>query len=486
MKQTFPANFLWGGATAANQLEGASDIGGKGLSSADVIPFVPLEARTHDHTMEISSDIFEQVISGNLEGHFPKRYGIDFYHTYEQDLALMKEMGFKAFRISIAWSRIFPQGDETQPNEAGLVFYDRLIDCIIENGMQPVITLSHYETPVGLTQKWNSWLDRRTIDCFVRFACTCFERYATRVKYWINFNEINMILHSPFTGGGILIDSIPAQQHQQAKYQALHHAYVASAIVTQKLHERHPHAQIGCMLARTPVYPLTSNPSDVWKAQQANKIQCLQFADIFVHGEYPGYMQRFLRENGIYIEMTENDLALMKANPIDYISLSYYMSACVTNDKDHKEAESGNLVQGVNNPYLEKSDWGWPIDPMGLRIALNELWERYHKPLFIVENGLGAKDVVSDDGHVHDTYRIDYLRQHIKAAKEAIKDGVCLIGYLSWAPIDLISMSTAQMSKRYGFIYVDQDDYMQGSKKRVRKDSFYWYQQVISSNGEIL
>ncbi|MBV7434676.1 glycoside hydrolase family 1 protein [Cardiobacteriaceae bacterium TAE3-ERU3] len=487
MKQTkisFPQGFLWGGATAANQLEGASDIGGKGLSSADVIPFVPPEKRVQDHTMEISSDTLARVVSGNFKGHFPKRHGIDFYHTYEHDLALMKEMGFKAFRISIAWTRIFPQGDERQPNEAGLAFYDRLIDCIIKNGMQPVVTLSHYETPIGLTQKWNSWIDRRTIDCFVHFADTCFKRYTDRVKYWINFNEINMILHSPFTGGGVLIDRIPEKQQQQAKYQALHHTYVASAIAAQKLHETNPNALMGCMLAATPTYPLTSDPQDVWKAQQVNKVRCLQFADIFVRGEYPGYMERFLREHNIKIHRSQEDLALMKANPVDYISLSYYMSACVSSSED--TAKPGNLVQGVDNPYLTKSDWGWPIDPMGLRILLNELWERYQKPLFIVENGLGAQDEVSADGKIHDIYRINYLRQHIQAVKEALKDGVCLIGYLSWAPIDLISMSTAQMSKRYGFIYVDQDDYMQGSKKRIRKDSFYWYQKVISNNGEIL
>lgn len=484
--QTFPKHFLWGGATAANQLEGAFDIDGKGLSSADVIPFIPKDARTQDHNMEISSATLADVIDGRLKGHFPKRHGIDFYHTYPQDLALMRKMGFKAFRISIAWTRIFPQGDETKPNKAGLQFYDDLINEIIKNGMEPVVTLSHYETPIGLTQKWNAWADRRTIDCFVRFATACFTRLADRVKYWLNFNEINMVLHSPFTGGGIVIDRVEKSRQEQVKYQALHHEYVASARVAKALREINPNALMGCMLARSPAYPLTGDPKDILLARNADKTFNFQFMDIFARGEYPGYLWRFWQDKGIRIDIADGDLALLKNHTVDYIAFSYYMSYCVTTHDNPDEQSSGNLVQGVPNPYLNASDWGWAIDPTGLHISLNDLWERYQLPLFIVENGLGAYDKVESDGKIHDDYRINYFRAHIQAMKEALKDGVNLLGYLTWAPIDLISMSTAEMSKRYGFIYVDQDDDLQGSKERLRKDSFYWYQKVIATNGEVL
>ncbi len=482
----FPEGFLWGGATAANQLEGAYDADGKGLSSADVIPFIPKEERTKDHNMEIANETLAEVVAGTLDGHFPKRHGIDFYHTYPEDLALMKEMGFKAFRISIAWTRIFPQGDELEPNEAGLKFYDDLINESLKNDMVPVVTLSHYETPVGLTQKWNAWADRRTIDCFVRFAKACFERLADRVKYWLNFNEINVVLHSPFTGGGIVIDRYPEKEQEQVKYQALHYEYVASALAAKVLHEINPDALMGCMLARSPAYPLTSDPADVLLAQESDKTNNLQFLDIFVRGEYPGYLLRFWEDQGIELDVLPEDLAVMKEHTVQYISFSYYMSYCVTTHKDKGEHQPGNIIQGIPNPYLKASDWGWQIDPIGLRISLNDLWERYQIPLFIVENGLGAYDQIAEDGKIHDSYRIDYFKSHIQAMKEAVKDGVDLIGYLTWAPIDLISMSTSEMSKRYGFVFVDQDDYMQGSKARIRKDSFAWYQAVIASNGENL
>lgn len=483
----FPKDFLWGGATAANQLEGAFDVNGRGLSSADVIPFIPKEKRSKDNNMEISSATLKAVLEGSIpDAHYPKRHGIDFYHTYADDLALMQEMGFKAFRISISWSRIFPNGDENEPNEAGLQFYDNLVNKIIELGMEPVITLSHYETPIGLTEKWNAWADRRTIDCFVRFATACFTRLADRVKYWLNFNEINVVLHSPFTGGGIVIDRVPAEKREQTVYQALHYEYIASALAAKALKAANPNALMGCMLARSPAYPLTSDPADVLLAQQKDKENNLQFLDIFVRGKYPGYFWRELAEKGIQLDITDGDLELMRQYTVDYISFSYYMSYCVTTHEDKaSNKQPGNIIQGIPNPYLQASDWGWQIDPIGLRITLNELWERYQIPLFIVENGLGAYDKL-ENGKIHDPYRINYFRSHIEQMREAVKDGVKLIGYLTWAPIDLISMSTSEMSKRYGFIYVDQDDYLQGSKARIRKDSFAWYKKVIASNGEDL
>ncbi|MFD1179137.1 glycoside hydrolase family 1 protein [Paenibacillus puldeungensis] len=481
--QGFPEHFLWGGATAANQLEGAYNEDGKGLSSADMVVYVPKEKRTGGHAIEITSEQIDKILSGKLDHErFPKRHGIDFYHRYKEDIALFAEMGFKVFRISINWSRIFPNGDDAQPNEAGLQFYDNVFDELHTYGIEPLVTLAHYETPLGLTQKYNGWASREVIGHFTNYAETVFRRYKNKVKYWLTFNEINMMTISPFTGGGVVIDRV--QNKQQTIYQALHHQFVASALATKLCHEIIPGAMIGCMLARMETYPATCNPEDVRKSQHENQMN-LFFTDVHARGEYPSYMTRYFEENNIVIEKDASDDEILKAYPVDYISFSYYMSLTVSSELGGDRAE-GNLFGGVKNPYLKASDWGWQIDPVGLRITLNNFYDRYQKPLFIVENGLGAYDKVEEDGSIHDTYRIDYLRQHIAQMKEAIKDGVDLIGYTSWGPIDLVSMSTSEMSKRYGFIYVDLDDEGNGTLKRSKKDSFQWYKQVIATNGEVL
>ncbi|WP_410512032.1 glycoside hydrolase family 1 protein [Paenibacillus sp. BR2-3] len=482
VRKGFPEDFLWGGATAANQLEGAYNEDGKGMSAADVIAWIPKEQRTGDHVMEVSSERLEDILSGKFEARFPKRDGVDFYHRYKEDIALFAEMGFKVFRLSIHWSRIFPNGDDAQPNEAGLQFYDDVFDELHKYGIEPLVTLSHYETPLGLTQKYNGWASREVVGFFANYAETVFKRYKDKVKYWISFNEINVMTISPFTGGGVVIDQ--AENQLQTTYQALHHQFVASSLATQLLHEIIPGAQMGCMLARMETYANTCNPEDVLKAQKENQMN-LFFTDVHARGEYPKYMERFFNENNVVIQKEPGDDELLKEYTVDYISFSYYMSLTVTASPEGERAK-GNLFGGVKNPYLKASDWGWQIDPIGLRITLNNFYDRYQKPLFIVENGLGAYDKVEEDGSIHDTYRMDYLRQHIEQMKEAIIDGVDLIGYTSWGPIDLVSMSTSEMSKRYGFIYVDLDDVGNGTLKRSKKDSFNWYKKVIASNGEEL
>ncbi len=481
-KTKFPKNFLWGGATAANQIEGAFDEGGKGLSAADFVEYIPKNQRTKDHAMEITSEQIRKSLSGESSARHPKREGIDFYHRYKEDISLLAEMGFTAFRFSIHWSRIFPRGYDETPNEAGLQFYDNVLDELAKYNIEPVVTLSHYETPYGLTEKYNGWVGREVVDHFVRYAETVFTRYKDKVKYWISFNEINMITISPFTGGGILSDK--EESPMQAKYQGLHHQFVASALATKKLHEIIPHGKMGCMLARMSHYPYTPNPEDVLKAQKDNQDN-LFFTDVHARGKYPKYMERFFIENDIKILKETGDDEILKQHPVDYITISYYMSM-LSSISPEGEVTEGNLMNSLKNPYLEASDWGWQIDPIGIRVVLNDMYDRYQLPIFIVENGLGAYDTVEEDGRVHDNYRIDYLRKHIVQMKEAIGDGVELMGYLAWGPIDLVSMSTSEMSKRYGFIYVDKDDEGQGTLERSRKDSFYWYKQVIQSNGEEL
>ncbi|MET3941906.1 6-phospho-beta-glucosidase [Paenibacillus sp. PvP094] len=484
IKKVFPADFLWGGATAANQLEGAFDADGKGLSTSDMAPFVPKELRNgKDFTFDVNSVELEEFLGGNTDVYFPKRNGVDFYHRYKEDIALFAEMGFKVLRISMAWTRIFPTGEEEVPNEAGLAFYDNVLDELLKHNIEPLVTISHYEMPVHLTQKYNGWEDRRLIDLYLKFANTLFDRYKDKVKYWITFNEMNMILTSLYTGGGILEDKIKGSKEQVA-YQATHHQFVASALAVKSGKEKMPNAQIGCMICRLETYAASSKPEDVLQTLKEDQMN-LFYPEVQARGEYPSYMNRYFEENGIELVKEPEDDAIIKDNTVDFIAFSYYMTYIGKYDPNDN-SNSGMLVSQVKNPHLEVTEWGWPIDPIGLRVALNRLYDRYRMPLFIVENGLGATDTLEEDGTIHDTYRIDYLRRHIEQMKEAVADGVDLMGFTSWGPIDIISCSTSEMGKRYGFIYVDQDNAGQGTLQRYRKDSFAWYKQVIKSNGESL
>ena len=464
----FPQGFLWGGATAANQIEGAYDEGGKGLSIQDVMPNGIMSPRVDAPTPD------------NL-----KLVGIDFYHRYAEDIALFAEMGFTVFRLSIAWSRIFPNGDDAEPNEEGLAFYDRVFDECAKYGIEPLVTLSHYETPLHLTEKYNGWVSRELIGFYERYVRTVFERYRGKVKYWLTFNEINSVLHAPLLSGGI--DTPRDQLSETELFQAAHHELVASALATRIAHELLPGSQVGCMVIAMPVYPLTPDPADMLAVMAADHAN-LMFSDVHTRGAYPGYALRYFREHGIELDITDADREIL-TNTVDFVSFSYYMSVCETADPAKRAAGQGNIMGGVPNPTLKASEWGWQIDPVGLRIVLNQFWDRWGKPLFIVENGLGATDELVEVNGVKtvlDDYRIDYLNDHLHAVGEAISDGVEVMGYTSWGPIDLVSASTAQLSKRYGFIYVDRNDDGSGTLERYKKASFDWYAGVIASNGASL
>lgn len=455
----FPDDFYWGGAIAANQIEGAFDQDGKGLSTSDMLPDGIL---TPHQTREQRTPNIKDV-------------AIDFYNRYPEDIALFDEMGFNCLRLSIAWTRIFPNGDEKEPNEVGLAFYDKIFDEIAKHNMTAFVTLSHYEMPYALVENYGGWADRQVIDFFERYAKTVFERYKDKVKLWLTFNEINMSTHAPFTGVGL-----QEEASLQDIYQAIHHQLVANAKAVKLCHQIIPDAKIGNMLLGALNYPHTCNPDDVLAAWHENN-EWLFFGDVQTRGQYPGYMKRYFKEKGIELDIHKGDLEEIASATVDFVSFSYYASGCAS--ADPKQKEVGNIVASVPNPYLEKSEWGWLIDPKGLRILLNFLHDRYQKPLFIVENGLGAIDKINDKGEIEDDYRISYLNDHLVQAHEAILDGVELMGFTSWGPIDLVSNSTAEMSKRYGFIYVDRDDKGQGTLERKRKKSFYWYKDVISSNG---
>lgn len=474
----FPEHFLWGGAIAANQAEGAWREGGKGESICDHITGGSLEKKRFFHE-EIREDAF-----------YPSHEAVDFYHHYKEDIALFAEMGFKVFRLSIAWSRIFPRGDEKEPNEEGLRFYDSVFAECRKYGIEPLVTLSHFEMPYELVRTYQGFADRRTVDFFEHYAVTVFERYKDQVKYWLTFNELNFAvlpmgaLEVLGIHGYGIENYAEAAVDQQLQFQALHHAFLASAKAVAAARRINPDFRIGCMIASIPLYPRTCSPKDMLLVQQMEYLTNYFCPDVQVFGEYPYYMRRYFKEHGIVLHVEPEDEKVLKAGRVDYYSFSYYMSNCLSAENGY-EATAGNLFGGVKNPYLESSEWGWQIDPEGLRFLLNRLYDRYHIPMMIVENGLGANDLLKN-GTVEDDYRIAYMKKHVEQMKEAVEDGVDLMGYTMWGPFDLISSSTGEMKKRYGMIYVNKQDDGTGDYSRIRKKSFYWYQRVIETNGEDL
>ncbi|HBG5346085.1 TPA: family 1 glycosylhydrolase [Clostridioides difficile] len=480
----FPEGFLWGGATAANQFEGGWNLGGKGWSVSDVAKaHFDADVKDYKSNNEITTkDIEEGLAHPEDEVNYPKRHGSDFYHHYKEDIALMAEMGFKTYRMSIAWSRIFPNGDDKEPNEEGLQFYDDVFDELISYGIEPLVTMSHYEPPLNIVLNYDGWYSRQVINMFVRYVETICERYKNKVKYWLTFNEVDSMIRHPYTTGGLVRDHFKDKNFEEVIFQAIHHQFVASALATKICHEIIPNSKVGCMLTKLTYYPYTCRPEDVLVAQQKMR-SIYAYSDTQVFGEYPVYLLAYFKNNNIQIVKEEYDDEIMKKYPVDFISFSYYMSSCEAADTTGLDVTPGNTLLAVKNPYLEMSEWGWQIDSIGLRISLIELYDRYRKPLFIVENGLGVKDILTEDKKVHDQYRIDYLKEHFKSMLDAIiEDGVKLWGYTSWGCIDLVSESTKQMSKRYGYIYVDADDYGKGTYNRYKKDSFYWYKKVIENN----
>ena len=474
-KKKFPDNFLWGGATAANQMEGAWNVGGKGVSVADVM------VAGDYHTPR-------RITRGVKKGYYyPNHEGIDFYHHYQEDIALLAEMGFKIFRLSIGWTRIFPNGDELEPNEEGLQFYDKVFDELLKYGIEPLVTISHDELPYHLVEKCQGWSDKRVIEYYVRYCETLFRRYKDKVKYWIPFNEVNNLelKLGNFIQGGILLDGTEDFENQKddekLRYRALHHVLLAAAKSVNVGRKINPQFHFGTMVCHITVYPRTCHPDDILMVYQNDQFRNNLCSDVMLQGAYPYYAERFFKRKGICLEMTEEEKQELFDGVCDFYSFSYYQSICESRIQE-EEHTGGNIMGGIRNPYLKLSEWDWPIDPTGLRYTLNKVYDRYRVPIMITENGLGAKDRV-EEGKIHDSYRIAYLAEHIQAMADAIEDGVELIGYTPWGCIDLVSMSPGEMDKRYGFIYVDKDNQGKGSLKRIKKDSFEWYKKVISTNG---
>lgn len=479
MGYKLPENFLWGGAVAAHQIEGAWNVDGKGMSIVDVMTGG-------------TKDKMRKITDGVIEGEFyPNHEATDFYHHYKEDVALLAEMGFKCFRTSIAWTRIFPNGDEETPNEAGLKFYDDLFDELLKYGIEPVITLSHFEMPYHLAESYGGWINRKVIDCYVKFALTVMERYKNKVKYWITFNEINNQSNTStdifgWTNSGIKFSDY--QNPREAMFQAAHHEFLASALVVKKGHEINPEFKIGGMCGWVPIYPYSCNPEDVMTAVEEMH-ERYYFMDVHVRGHYPAYAKAMWKKDNVNIQMEEGDEKILSEGKIDYVGISYYMSSAVKADaeNDISSSSDGSTLKTVKNPYVKASDWGWQIDSVGLRYSLATLYERYELPIFIIENGFGAIDILDEDKNCDDTYRIEYLKAHIEEMKKAVEiDGVEVMGYTPWGCIDVVSFTTGELRKRYGFIYVDKNDDGTGTGKRYKKKSFEWYKNVIKTNGEEL
>lgn len=473
---TFPKGFLWGGALAANQSEGAYLAGGKGLSTVDLLPYGE-NRRAYMKGEGTPLEVKEGV-------YYPSHEAIDFYHRYPEDIKLFAEMGFNALRVSISWARIFPTGMEEIPNEEGLAFYDRLFSEMEKYKIEPIVTLAHFDLPVGLVKEYGGWRSRKVVPLFERYAQTVFARYAKQVRYWLTFNEINMLLHLPFLGAGLVFEE--GENRKQIQYQAAHHQLLASALAVKAAHELIPGSQVGCMLAAGTFYPYSCHPEDVHLAMEKDR-ESFFFIDVQSRGHYPSYAERFFRTHHITLETEPEDDAVLREGVVDYIGFSYYSSRTTSADPEvAKKQTSGNVFGSIANPHVRRSDWGWTIDPIGFRITANQLYDRYQKPLFVVENGIGTVDAVTKDGVIQDEDRIHYLAEHIRELGEAIEDGVDIIGYTCWGPIDIVSASTGEMKKRYGFVSVNRDNEGNGTLERTRKKSFEWYKEIIRSNGRLV
>ena len=471
----FSKDFLWGGATAANQCEGGYNEGGRGLANVDVVP--------HGKDRFPVCLGMKEMLDFEEGYYYPAQVGIDFYHHYQEDIKLFAEMGFKTFRLSIGWTRIFPNGDENEPNEEGLKFYENVFNECHKYGIEPLVTITHFDMPIHLIKKYGGWKNRELIEMYKKLVTVLFTRYKGLVKYWLTFNEINMILHMPFMGAGLMFKE--GEDQKEAKYIAAHNELVASAWATKIAHEIDSNNMVGCMLAGGEYYAYSCHPADVWASINKNR-ENIMFIDVQARGYYPNYALKMFEREGINIGITTEDKEILKNNPVDFISFSYYQSRCASANPKMGMTD-GNVVKSVKNPYLKASDWGWQVDPVGLRTVLNKIYARYNIPLMVVENGFGAFDVKEEDGSCHDPYRIDYLREHIKEMKKAVEeDGVDLMGYTPWGCIDLVSASTGEYAKRYGFIYVERYDDGTGDFSRREKKSFNWYKKVIETNGEDL
>ncbi|MEG0277078.1 MAG: family 1 glycosylhydrolase [Coprobacillus sp.] len=487
MKLGFDKDFLWGGAISCSQADGGWQEGGKGTSTQDLRYLNPAwnrdEVEYKHHNIPFSKAEFEQALQDQETTYYPNRRGIEFYHHYKEDIELFAKMGMKLFRTSICWSRIFPNGDDLQPNQEGIDYYKDMFKECKKHNIKVFATILHYDIPVNLVIKYGGWKNRKTIDFYCQYAEVLFKELGDLVDFWLPFNEFNAGRFAPWDGVCLIQDE--EENMNQSIFQCLHHQFIANARVVKMGHKLVPNSQIGGMIARFTTYPATCRPEDAMQSIHDDQYSNWFYTDIMARGKYPQYMERYFDMFNIHIEMEADDQDILKEGIVDFLSFSYYFSQVSTNSQTW-EKTAGNLIMANKNPYLETSEWGWQMDPIGLRVTLNQMYDRYELPLIVAENGLGTTDILEADGSVHDQYRIDYLKSHIEQMKEAIIDGVEVLGYTMWGIIDIISCGPLTIDKRYGVIYVDLDNGGHGTGKRYLKDSYYWYQKCIQSHGEEL
>lgn len=478
MLNTTTKKILYGGATANSQYEGGFGVSGKGMDTQDCRPYLKRTSNATTSTRLLTQENINYAKTETDNKKFPFRTASKGYEFWEEDIELIKELGLHVYRLSISWARLYPQGDEEEPNQEGIAYYDKIIKKVHEAGIKIFLTMNHFCYPLHLIESYGGWTNRKLIDFYLRYAKTVFENWGEYIDFYLPFNEINAGYFSPFNGVGLIREE--DKPYDQSKiFLSLHHQFVASAKVIELGHKM-VRGQFGCMAACFCYYPYSCKPEDNLKYVKDEEVYQWFFLDVLSRGIYPSYMNRFFKENNISFEVTEEDLRLLRENPADFVSFSYYQSCVVSTDE--REMTAGNLVVTTKNPYLKATDWGWQIDPIGLRITLNKVYDRYQKPLFISENGLGYKDVLEDDGTIHDSYRIDYLKTHFEQIDEAILDGVDLLGYIMWGIIDIVSAGSCEMEKRYGVVYVNADNEGNGDYKRIKKESFAWYQKFLEEH----
>lgn len=480
MFHEFPENFMLGGSISACQTEGASNENGKGLTFPETVKMIEPSERKNFSQAKITKEIVEEAKS-STKILYPKRWGIDFYHTYKEDIALLAEMGFTVFRFSISLARVFPQLDQEYPNQEALRYYEDIIDECIKHHMEPLVTIMHFDPPIEMYEKYGGWVNPDLIDIFVKYSTTLLKQFKAKVKYWLPFNESNICLKAPFKTLALVYEKTP--EHEEKIFQAVHNQFVAAAKTIQIGKAMNSDFKFGCMIAEVCSYPYSCDPRDSLENMNFDRMTNLFFLDVLAKGEYPYYALQYFKNKGIQITMEKEELDLLRNYTADFVGFSYYMSVVSSFDGSDKELTGGNFGQGIKNPKLPETEWGWQIDPVGIRYTIHQLYDRYHKPLFILENGIGMIEKLEEDKKIHDQYRIDYMKEHLEQVILSCEEGCEVLGYSMWSPLDLISSGTSEMSKRYGMIYVDQDDYGEGSKNRYRKDSFYWYKDTISRHG---
>lgn len=469
---------LFGGATASSQYEGSYNIGGKGMDTQDCRPYLPRTSNATTATRLLTKSSIEEAKDPNSKLVFPFRTASKGYEFWEEDIDLLIELGIDIYRLSISWARLYPNGDELTPNEEGIAYYKKVIMKAHNAGMKIFLTMTHYAVPLYLVEEYGGWTNRSLIEFYVRYAKTIFEEFGDYIDYYLPFNEINAGYFSPFNGVALVREE-DSDYDQSLVFASLHHQFVASAYVIE-LGKKMVKGEFGCMIACFCYYPYSCSPEDNLKLVLEENMNQWYCSDILSRGVYPGYAQKFFSDRNISFEITESDKKILKDNTCDFVSISYYQSCVISTEE--KEKTAGNLVISTKNPYLEATEWGWQIDPIGLRTSLHRVYDRYQKPVFVSEGGLGNRDVLESDGSIHDQYRIKYLQEHFDQVKLAQEDGVDVLGYIVWGIIDIVSAGSCEMEKRYGVIYVDADNEGNGSFKRIKKDSFTWYQKFLKEN----